>query len=152
MNVVDADVVIAKLAELELRMGRVREKCPETAVDLAQDQDILDIVSFNLVLAVQSCVDIASHLISDEQWTPAMSLADAFVRLGERGVLAEETAGRMKSAAGMRNILAHVYARVDPARVHIAATMGLQDMESFRSEVGVWLRDRLGQPSGIDRK
>jgi uncharacterized protein YutE (UPF0331/DUF86 family) len=33
----------------------------------------VDLVSFNLVLAVQSCSDIASHIIADEGWPAAQT-------------------------------------------------------------------------------
>jgi len=49
---VDPDLVSAKLAE---RIERVRGRRAEDAASLASDRDALDIVSFNLMLAVQAC-------------------------------------------------------------------------------------------------
>ena len=85
---VDRDLVGAKLAELGERLDRVRKRCPPSAEALRADQDALDLVSFNLMLAIQSCADIASHIIADESWPTATSLAAAFERLSEHGVLA----------------------------------------------------------------
>jgi hypothetical protein len=74
---VDLDLIAAKLAELADRVARVRKHRPASAEVLAADRDALDLVSFNLMLAVQSCLDVASHLIADEGWPPARDLAPA---------------------------------------------------------------------------
>lgn len=78
---VDRDLVAAKLTELADRTARVRTRCPAALDDLRADRDALDLVSFNLMLAVQSCADIASHLIADEGWPSAANLASGFNRL-----------------------------------------------------------------------
>lgn len=57
---VDKDLLTAKLLELADRVAQVRRHLPETAEELGADRDALDIVSFNLMLAVQACADIAS--------------------------------------------------------------------------------------------
>jgi uncharacterized protein YutE (UPF0331/DUF86 family) len=89
---VDPDLVAAKLRGLAERIARVRARVPSQASALAADRDTLDLVAFNLMLAVQSCLDIASHLIADERWPPAATLGEAFQRLGERSVLDRTTA------------------------------------------------------------
>jgi len=140
--VVDTSLVAAKLRELAERIARVRTHCPPTAADLAADQDALELVSFNLMLAVQACVDLASHLISDEDWPPAGTYAEAFQRLHEHDVLSRETADALGRAAGLRNVVAHGYADVDPELIHRAAASGLADLERFASEVSVWIDNR----------
>jgi uncharacterized protein YutE (UPF0331/DUF86 family) len=142
---VRAALVAAKLAELGERMSRVRTHCPATVSELAHDRDSLDIVAFNLMLAVQSCLDIASHLIADEGWPPATTLASAFVALQEHGVLRAETADALGRAAGLRNVVAHGYAGIDVTKVHGAAQAGLADLAAFHAEIAAWVQGRLGQ-------
>jgi len=67
---VDADLVASKLAELADRIARVRGHVRQSSDALSGDRDALEIVSFNLMLAVQTCADMASHLIADERWPP----------------------------------------------------------------------------------
>lgn len=136
------DLIAAKLAELAERMARVRAKRPATAVGLAGDADALDIVSFNLMLAVQLCADIATHITADEGWTPAKSLAEGFARLQEHGVIQSATAETLKRAVGLRNVVAHGYGHVDAAMVFAAATNGLNDLSAFAQEVAQWLAGR----------
>ncbi len=137
---VDGDVIAAKLAELADRVDRVRSHRPPDAQALADDRDVLDLVCFNLMLAVQACTDIASHLIADEGWPPAKDLADAFHRLHDHGVIAEATGQALARATGLRNIVAHVYAQADPELVLRAASSGLDDLERFSREIAGWVQ------------
>jgi len=139
---VDENVIAAKLADLEDRVARVRAHRPPTAKSLSEDRDAFDLVAFNLMLAVQACVDVASHVIADEGWAPAADLADSFERLQGYGVIARETAEALSRATGLRNVVAHVYAHADPELVFRAATSGLDDLERFGREVAAWLRQR----------
>lgn len=93
------------------------------------------------MLAVQICADIASHLIADEGWPVAKSLADGFNRLAERGVLQPKTAEALCKAVDLRNVVAHGYAGVDPQLVFAAATRGVTDLEAFAREVSRFALD-----------
>ncbi len=83
---VRADIVRHKLAELADRVERVRAHRRPSAESLAADRDALDVVAFNLMLAVQACANLAAHVIADEGWRPVASLAESFDRLAEHGV------------------------------------------------------------------
>lgn len=139
---VDRKIVTAKLADVADRVARARSHAKATPAALAADRDALDLVSFNLMLAVQACADIASHVIADEGWPPAASLADAFARLAERGVISDGTKLALTRAVGLRNVVAHGYAGIDPASVHAAATVGASDLDAFSSEVASWILGR----------
>jgi uncharacterized protein YutE (UPF0331/DUF86 family) len=139
---VNRDLVAAKLADLSDRVSRVRLHCPREPAELAANRDALDLVSFNLMLAVQTCADIASHLIADEGWPAAQSLADGFQRLAEKGVISSTSAGVLSRAVGLRNVVAHGYAGVEATLVHAAATQGAIDLDTFAREVAGWLQGR----------
>jgi len=140
---VDANVVSMKLAELSDRIARVREHCPTEPQELAADRDAFDLVSFNLFLAVQACLDVASHLISDENWAPVATARGALERLEEHGVISKATSLVLHEAVGLRNIVAHGYSGADPTQIHEAAMTGLPDLESFATEVSAWVKGRV---------
>jgi len=137
-----ASVVAAKLPELDDRMARVRAHLPADAAALAANRDALELVSFNLMLAVQACLDIASHLIADEGWPAASSLGEAFQSLGEHGVVTPTTAAALRRAAGLRNVVAHGYAVANPELLFAAASGGVADLRRFASEVSAWVASR----------
>jgi uncharacterized protein YutE (UPF0331/DUF86 family) len=119
-------------------MERVRSHTPAGPEQLELDRDALDIVSFNLMLCVQVCSDIASHLIADERWASARSLAEAFARLEQHGVISAASAAALKQAVGLRNVLAHGYAQLDIEACFRAATTGLTELNAFAQQVSQW--------------
>jgi uncharacterized protein YutE (UPF0331/DUF86 family) len=139
---VDRNVVAAKLIQLAQRLERIRQRTPASAAELAADADRMDLIAFNLMLAVQSCLDIASHIISDEGWIPPLTLGEAFVRLGEHGVIAPQAAAALKDAAGLRNVIAHGYVGVNTSMLYKAATTGVSDLDAFARQVSAWLQPR----------
>lgn len=56
---------------------------------------------------------------------------DAFLRLAQDGLLHEDLAGRLALAAGFRNVVAHMYERLDMTLVHRAARDGPENLRAF---------------------
>lgn len=139
---VNHDLLAAKLSDLSDYIQRVRDHLPDSSDHLRRDRDALDLVAFNLMLAVQTCVDIASHIIADEGWAAARKLAEGFERLEAHGVIDSSTAASLSRAVGLRNVVAHGYAGVDVDMVHDAATRGLTDLEAFARQTAAWATSR----------
>jgi uncharacterized protein YutE (UPF0331/DUF86 family) len=140
------DVVEKLLATVADRSARVARLARPTVQDLAADEDALDLVAFNLMLAVQAACDATAHIIADEQFQPAASLAEGFHRLAEQGVVSDHTATQLGRAVGLRNVVAHAYHRIDPAAVQRASTEGITDLDAFVREVATWLSSRPRTP------
>jgi uncharacterized protein YutE (UPF0331/DUF86 family) len=116
----------------------VRTHVPESIEALQADRDALDLVAFNLMLSVQICLDIASHVIADAGWPAARSLAEAFTRLQEREVLPATIAESMRKAVGLRNVVAHGYAGIDVEACFRAGTAGVAHLQAFARAVTAW--------------
>jgi uncharacterized protein YutE (UPF0331/DUF86 family) len=136
---VDRNVVASKLTALAERIARVRLRTPDDQAAFVVNLDALELVSFNLMLAVQCCIDIAAHVIADQDWIPTGTLGEAFGRLRDHGAITVATCDALKRAVGLRNVVAHAYGAVDPALVHRAATAGLADLDTFAREISTWL-------------
>jgi uncharacterized protein YutE (UPF0331/DUF86 family) len=135
---VNRDLLAAKLAELADRVGRIRDSRKQSVEELGTDRNAADLVSFNLMLAVQVCADIASHLIADEGWPVARSLGEGFTRLDENGVITASIASALRDAVGLRDIVARGYAGADLALVHRASVEGIGDLDAFARSVADW--------------
>ena len=141
---VQLEIMQRKLAELDARVARVRAHRRPSAAELASDRDALDLVAFNLMLAVQAACDLATHLIADEGWTAPATAAESFLRLAEHQVIPAKTAAALRRAVGFRNVVAHGYAGIDVAAAHAASTAGVDDLDGFAREVATWLLSRPG--------
>ena len=64
---VNRNLLSSKLAELADCVARIRSLGKLSEEELTANRDAFDLASFNLMLAVQVCADIAAHLIADER-------------------------------------------------------------------------------------
>jgi uncharacterized protein YutE (UPF0331/DUF86 family) len=86
-----------------------------------------------LQLAIQSCLDVGAHLISELGLQAPADYRSVFTSLQATG-LDEQLAERLAAAAGMRNILVHGYLDVDDQAVWSALDR-LDDLRSFVAAV-----------------
>jgi uncharacterized protein YutE (UPF0331/DUF86 family) len=137
---VDSDVIDAKLRELSRRLRRVEAKQPASVKQLAADEDLQDILTRNLELAIQTCIDIAFHLCGAHGVVPTTA-ADAFAKLARRELIEHSLAERLQRAVGFRNVLAHEYTAVDWKIVMRVVRTGTRDLAAFGKAVVKMLED-----------
>jgi uncharacterized protein YutE (UPF0331/DUF86 family) len=63
--VVDRDLIIAKAASVRTHLDRIAARAGADLQVFMSDLDRQNVVSFNLHLAVENCIDIAAHIISE---------------------------------------------------------------------------------------
>jgi uncharacterized protein YutE (UPF0331/DUF86 family) len=88
-----------------------------------------------LQVAIEACLDIAYHIVSDEGWTPVDTGRAAFAALASHGLIDVDLAARLGRAAGLRNLLVHDYARVDVAALAEVVRTDLGDLRTFRERI-----------------
>lgn len=136
----DEAILAAKLAELADRVARLGEVTPPEVEDFVADRTARELAAFNLVLAIQVVVDLATMLLADRGWGVPESVSASFRALAERGVLEGGLAGRLSEAARMRNLLVHRYGVVDEALVHGAIVEHLGDLTDGAHAIAKELR------------
>jgi uncharacterized protein YutE (UPF0331/DUF86 family) len=134
------EVLLFKLSSLMRCLKRIEFRVPENAEVLARDFDLQDIISVNLQRAVQTCVDIASHIISELDLKPPLTMAQSFERLSEAGIISDNVNERMKKSVGVRNIAVHEYFSIDWGIVYNVSTQNLHDFKDFASEIRAWFK------------
>lgn len=129
------DVINRKLESLRRCVARIHSKMPLTQDELQTDYDLQDIVSVNLERAVQTCVDIAAHVISETEALPPDTMAESFSRLAALELLTPQLAERMRKAVGLRNILVHHYTEIDWTIIYEVVTHHLDDFLGFAQAI-----------------
>lgn len=128
---VDRDVVLRKSEAIEHHASRLRAKLPLRAEALGENESLLNDVCFDLLQAVQGCIDLAVHACSHEALGSPESPASAFALLATNRIIAAPLAAKMTKAAGLRNLLVHRYGELDIRRLTQAIAEGLADLDEF---------------------
>jgi len=138
---VDSDVLSRRLLTLAECLSELARPGAADAAALARDPMLRAAVERWLQVAVEACIDIATHVVAAEGWTPAGSARDAFLVLANHGKVSLELAQRLGSAAGLRNVLVHDYVAVDLQRIAHAVEHDVGDLRQFAALVEPWLEE-----------
>jgi uncharacterized protein YutE (UPF0331/DUF86 family) len=131
----DERLLETKLGRLLARVERARAKLPASREAFEADVDAQEIVSFNMLLAVQEALDIAAHWIADAGWQVPTTAREHFEILASHGVVPRDLARDLGLCAGARNLIAHSYGTLDFGRLHVEAPKALQTLERFAAEL-----------------
>ena len=95
---VDKALLSAKIAVVRDATMRVRAVLPRSADAFGADRTIREVVILNLFVAIQACLDLASHWLADAGWEMPRTYADVFAALAEHDVIPRRRAYAMASA------------------------------------------------------
>jgi uncharacterized protein YutE (UPF0331/DUF86 family) len=140
----DPAIVLRKLAALRDHTARLRRRRPGRAEELRADVDLQDALAMSLVVAVQSALDVAMHIASDDGLGVPATYAEAFTVLARHGIVGEPTSDSLSRMAALRNRIAHGYATVDFKRIWAELPVGLQAFDEFAQAIG----QHLGKKGG----
>ncbi len=129
------EIISAKLESLRRCVQRIKDKTPSSAEVLSKDTDLQDIISVNLERAVQTCVDLASHIIADSDVPVPGSMGESFEQLCRLNLISDALAARMKKAVGFRNVAVHAYQEINWKIVYAIITTRLADFVEFAKAV-----------------
>lgn len=130
-QLVDKSLVGRKLEKVLDYLGHIRTKKDPGIGIFRKDRDLQSIILFNLIQSVQTCVDIGTHIISDEGWETPSTQADVFIILAEHKIITKPLAQKMVRMVGFRNRIVHAYEKTDMNIVHTVWTLHSKDIEQF---------------------
>ena len=128
---VDRDLIFAKAGSINRHCKRIADK---SAVDVKAFEDDLDrqeSVLFNLQMAIQNCIDIAAHIVSEKGYGIPGSANEMFYLLEENNILERALTEKMVFAVGLRNLIVHQYGKVDLEKVYRVAKNDIKDLTAF---------------------
>jgi len=131
----DQLILAEKLESLRRCINRVDEKRPPRIELLIDNPDIQDILVLNLTRAVQLCVDIGSHIISESDETAPNTMGEVFETLRKLNVIPVQTCRQLKKAVGFRNVAIHNYAAINWEIVYAISEKSLDDFRAFAKEI-----------------
>jgi len=84
---VDKDFILAKAGSVKSHLNRVLEKRNVDLDNFIKDIDRQKSILFNIQTAVQNCIDIAAHIISEESFGVSGSTTEMLYILEKNGYL-----------------------------------------------------------------
>ena len=131
---VEEDLVYEKVRNIQNCLKRIRDVTHHDPNSL-DNLDVQDIFTLNLQRAIQSALDLASHVVASEGLGLPENLKENFVLLGKSKIISKEQAKHMENMVGFRNIAVHEYQKLDVNVLKSILQHNLKDLEEFYSAV-----------------
>ena len=103
--------------------------------EFLRDKILIGSMRYYLQVSVESCLDVANHVIASEKFRAPKDYADSFTVLQEENVLSPDLSNRLRQMAKFRNRLVHLYGEIDDRRVHAALVEDLDDIRQFKTMI-----------------
>ena len=137
---VDKDRLVLLIGEMERAVTLLKEyrNIPEAA--FVADLKSLGAAKYYFMVAIEACVAICNHITAKEHTGVPETYADCFRILRDTRIVSPELSDKLIAMAKFRNLLVHLYWKVDNERVHRILCSELDDFHEFtRSIAGAYL-------------
>jgi uncharacterized protein YutE (UPF0331/DUF86 family) len=132
---VDRELVLRKMSELEEYQQQLQEFKGITVQQYREDWKTQRIVERTLQMMIETCLDIANHIVADRGYRVPINYADTFKVLGENSVLDKRLVDRMEKMAKFRNVLVHQYEKIEAEIIVGILKKKLGDFNQFTTAI-----------------
>lgn len=126
---IDPDPVRRRLRKLDESVARLDDLASRSREEFLSDPTLQAAAERRLQVAIQTVLDIGSHVLSERGSVDWEEYREVPGRLADEGVIPRELADRLAEAAGQRNVLVHLYLDVDPELVYRTLS---EELDAFR--------------------
>lgn len=131
---IDKSLIAKKLDFLNQNLAAT-ERMDFDEASFIKNADVHDLVVFRLQQAVETCIDIAAHIIAESDFPRKETAKDAFLLLGEVGIIDKELSLKLGKAADFRNRVVHGYNDFDYALLFEDYKDNIADLRSFGAQI-----------------
>jgi uncharacterized protein YutE (UPF0331/DUF86 family) len=100
----------------------------------------VDTAKYNFIVAIESMIDISNRIISVKKLGYPQDYAEVIKLMGQKGGFEEDLVKRLIEMVKFRNMLVHLYWKIEDERLHDYMKKNLDDFEEFRDAVRRYLK------------
>lgn len=130
MNSLNREKIITLTSQAEKAIGTLKEYARRPAADILGNLERIGNMKYQFIIAIEACIDICQHVSAKMFSEAPESYASCFAILHEKGILGQPVADELGELARLRNVLVHLYWKVDDERV-VENLQKLDALESF---------------------
>lgn len=128
---VDVEVIKQRLNQLSTSINKIERFKEISLEEFLKDDIIQDVVEYNLFIAINMMIDIATHIVVDNNMGSPETLGEAFNILNKEKYLNDEETKVYRNMLGLRNILSHEYINIDKKIIYSILKNNLIDIKKF---------------------
>ncbi len=127
------DLIRARCAEIDASLSRLEELRRLPRETFLSSQDTLDVACYRLLIAIEAALALCFHVSAKRLNHVPEEYAGCFSSLEKAGLIPTDLSNRLQQMARFRNLLVHVYWKIDYVQVYEIISTRLDDLRAFRT-------------------
>jgi uncharacterized protein YutE (UPF0331/DUF86 family) len=129
------DLIRARCTEIEDSIRRLERFQSLTKSEFLSDPDTLDLACYRLLIAIEAALALCYHISARQLRRVPEEYAQCFALLSDAGIIPADLKERLQIMARFRNLLVHVYWKIDYEKVYEVIHCRLQDLRDFAAAI-----------------
>lgn len=129
------ELIRSRAQEITESVARLREIGAIPLDQFLAQQDTMDIACYRLQVAIEAALQLCYHVCAKQLHRVPEEYAQCFSMLEEAGIIPPELSASLQKAARFRNLLVHMYWKIEYRLVHRLIHESIDDLESFTRRI-----------------
>jgi len=140
MPLYNPDKISKLVSELRKSVKRLEILASLDENSFGNDPDKIASSKYHFIVAIESAIDIANHIISQNGYRKPEDYADTFTVLSEEGAIDKDFVTNLQEMGKFRNRLVHIYWEVNDDQLYKILKTRLGDFKQFLNQIAEFLK------------
>lgn len=131
----DKETVDNLLGNLNNYLHKLERLSKKSKSEFLANDDKIGSAKYYLIVSIESIIDVAHHIIADYRLRRPEDYSDSIKVLEEASYLPSELSNKLQQMVKFRNLLVHMYAKVDDEKVYQYLENNLVDFSDFAKAI-----------------
>jgi len=125
------ELIRTRCQEIEESLSRLEDVRKKSKEEFLKDRDEQDIASYRLLIAIEAALNLCYHVAAKRLKKVPEEYAECFAILSDAGIIPADLSERLQKTARFRNLLVHMYWKIDYGTVYEIMQNNLEDLSRF---------------------
>ena len=130
------DRIITLIGKAQYSLGQLFRYKDDDSEILAKDPEKIGNIKYQLIVLIEACIDLCTHIVAKSFSVAPESYSHCFQLLQENNIIEKQLSDKLSEMAKFRNLLVHLYWKVDNKRVIEIAQNELGTFKEFIQLIG----------------
>ena len=141
MNDLENSVLNRLFTEMDESLRKLISLSKLSKNEFLSHYEKIDTSKYNFVVAIEAIIDICNRIISKRKLGFPQDYSDVIKLMSQQGVLEEDLVGRLLEMVKFRNMLVHLYWKIENDRLYKYLKENLGDFEAFKEAIRKYLKE-----------
>ena len=140
MNDLENSVLNRLFTEMDESLRKLRSLSKLSEDEFLGHYEKIDTAKYNFIVAIEAIIDICNRIISKRKLGFPQDYSDVIKLMSQEGVLEGDLVGRLVEMVKFRNMLVHLYWKIENDRLYQYLRENLGDFEAFKEAIRKYLK------------